>query len=415
MSVDVAAYRYHPSLQRWHDTSSFPLLPLHSMPRQYDASPLLLASPRPLAAELSDPLSDLFPDSPPPFDSPFTTQLSYHSLDSPPPLFHATDSHHSSNSSVSSTSTPISVAATTLATPIEQALVSAPVIAQARRKREERSSGQERLVRKRRKQQECDIDRRRRENTALIQLQQFIEEERQPDGQAEDAPAKQHKADVLQQSVQLIELLKRRVAELSGDSSSPHSTPPPHTALSPSQAASSAVGAAMRASSLRSPLRDAHAGVCLILVHASSNRILDATSRFLACTGFQRTQLVGRRWPRLHTQRDTNQRAVRLSDNPVLVAGGRGGLLVPQRQEAQYERSVRLREALYGGRVDKIEAAWRAQLADGRLYEFQATSWISEWEEEAEGGGGDAGKGEVKRRPLEALSVVSGTEIVCVD
>jgi len=103
---------------------------------------------------------------------------------------------------------------------------------------------------------------------------------------------------------------------------------------------------------------------------------------------------------------------VGLRDDAVLVAGKGGVGLVASRQEPQYERSIRLRQQLYSGAVDRIEAVWRAQLADGRLYEFAATSWVSEWEEVECGSGGSGVK---KRQPYHAMSVVSGTELVCVE
>ena len=392
--------------------------PYPSAPFQRRVSPLLFSPLR--AAITPDPLLDPFPDSPLTFD----TLHDYGALDSPLPLLSNGDDSNST-SSISSLPAIDSSPATSFPAPhtVSMEPSTAAGTLKARRRRGERSSG-DRLQRKRRKQRECDVDRRHRENTAFIQLQQLIREEeqhtstdeqpQQPDvtGDTSSSNSKLHKADILQQSVQLIEVLKRRVAELTEGSTAtpPANHPPPSsTQLALSHAASSTLAAHLRHSSLHSPMRD-HSTVCLILLQPSTNRIIDVTSRFLACTGWQRTHIVGRRWPKLHTKRDVGRRAVVLRDDAVLVEGG-GGMLVPSRQEPQYERSIRLREQLYSGEVDRIEAVWRAQLADGRLYEFQATSWVSEWEE-VECGGGQGG---LKRQACQAMSVVGGTQIVCVE
>ena len=363
-----------------------------------------LVGPLPPLAALPD---DPFPDPSLPFDS---LPSDYYCLDLSPPLSHADDSSSSRSSSGSSSSPLVAVSSPSASSTAASEAVEQSVAAdemRVRRKRSDRSN-RERLMRKRRKQRECDVDRRYRENTALVQLQQFIREEEKTDDEPQldsSDTSRLHKADILQQSVQLIEVLKRRVAELT-DSHSPPAQPDSSLLT---RVASSTIAAQLCHASLQSPMRD-HSTVCLLLVHAPTNRIVDVTSRFLFCTGWQRPNIVGRRWPSLHTKRDTKQRAAGLRDNPVLVQG-MGGLLVPSRQEPQYERSIRLRQQLYGGEVDTVEAVWRAQLADGKLYEFQATSWVSEWEEVEWGGG----RGGSRRQPYQAMSVINSTKLVCVE
>ena len=139
-----------------------------------------------------------------------------------------------------------------------------------------------------------------------------------------------------------------------------------------------------------------------VLTDCATGLVLDVNEGMIV-QGWQRNQLVG------HTAMEgydavMDARGWQMGENAdqrVLVPSTVDGHLKPAGRSVQYERSKRLLRELYAGKIGVCVALWRGELADGRIHEVEASTWIDGWE-----GAVDA-SGRVSRRPLRAVSVTS--------
>ena len=280
----------------------------------------------------------------------------------------------------------------------------------------------DRVSRKRRRQRECDIQRRQKENKGfdrlytlltayhtkkqqqLVQPRQQQPQQQQPaaisddedgDGEFEDKEAaadrKMNKADILHHSAERIEQLERMLADLAGANHRRHS--------------------------LQSSMFT-HSSAAVMVVHVPSGYCVDVSQRYLDHTMMERSWTVGRRfWPPYthlvahptYLLRPSHAHAPIASlhrrDRVLCRPGGQGGGLVETLQSAQCEASVQAMRRLFSGESDTIFAVWRNQLGDGRVWEKGVHSWVTEWEEQADG----------TRTPLYAIGLVSTSETVRVE
>ena len=257
------------------------------------------------------------------------------------------------------------------------------------------NSASDRALRKRRRQQAKDTRRRHKQNSGFIRLQQLLskggtrqdeeqkdEKENSDDGETDRL--KLHKADLLQRTAARIEELERKLAELND-------------------------ARCLRAGLISSHF--VHSSACVVLTYVPSGVIADASERYLAHAGFERSLYVGRRFlppysvleadPMYLARPSTTEQA-----NRVLRKRSDGEL-----EEcpvyAQYAGTVRLLGELYRSEVDVMEAVWRTMMGDGLKYESHVTSWVSEWEQSD----GDRRR----RQPLFMVSVVSSCDRVCIE
>ena len=249
--------------------------------------------------------------------------------------------------------------------------------------------------RRRRRQRQADLQRRYREQRSLAQLQQLMApntcidpNQHVNDEEGEDGKLRT-RADLLEESVQQIAQLQLLVAQLTSTCNELQyrtncCAPPPTERSLPALAtpstsllrhlppsASAFLANHVRRLSLHSSML-VHSPVAVTMVHRPSGLIADASESMLQHTGWQRSQLVGRRMlPPLQTMLSdpmllTNPHIEIMRDNRTLVAG-EGGRVVSSKQEPQYESSLRLAHQLVTGAKDIIVAVWRGQFADGKV------------------------------------------------
>ena len=125
-----------------------------------------------------------------------------------------------------------------------------------------------------------------------------------------------------------------------------------------------------------------HTNLCFALAAVPTGFILDANTPFLSFTHWLRDDILH------HTFTKPYVHPLLAGDGPIprvspFVRGGRGGTrwLEDKVELPQYPRSRESKALLLTGQVKTINETWLSRMGDGRVYSFDATSWISRWED----------------------------------
>ena len=343
-----------------------------------------------------------------------------------PPL---TSAHYASSHS----STPPSSTPPSSSSPTAKSDADTDSIPPQPKKRVRERLSEDRLREKRQRQRESDVSRRQKEHDALARLQQVltagdVDSSAAVDEAADsdDKPTRMNKVAVLRESAVRIEQLQRLVAQLAdacNQAAEDRSTNSLPTELSTSSLSaqldhlprfvSSSVQSYLKRVGLHSSLF-IHSSACQLLLHARSGLIADVNDRFVAGSGWKRSELIGRRCFPPARLMQTNPQLVQNRNSPMMASNrppvqSQSGRLVPQRQEPQYERTLQLAQQLWNGELESMDAVWRAQLRNGKVYERHIFCWVSEWEDV------DCGNGVRRRQPLYILSIQNLAQVVCVE
>ena len=297
-----------------------------------------------------------------------------------------------------------------------------------------REMSEDKLQHKRHKQRQSDWSRRQKEHLALTRLhalltgEEGVAEDSEDGGGGDDSKqaARMNKADILQESAARIEQLLLLVAQLTeacqtksrsgcdgfnNQSVVGITAACAHLDLLP-RAMSSPIRAHLERIGLHSSMF-VHSSVTQLLLDARSGLVADVSERWLATSGWTRSEVIARRFfppARLMiTQPDLLRTRNRIMASKRVLVLGKNGRMVPQKQEPQYEKSLRLAQQLWRGEIDTMDAVWRGQMRDGKMYDRRIYSWVSEWEDV------ECGGGVRMKQPCYIMAVCSVADIVCVD
>ena len=151
----------------------------------------------------------------------------------------------------------------------------------------------------------------------------------------------------------------------------------------------------------------------MFIIRCDTGYITDVNSRLLQESGWMRHHLVGRLMTAPYDLLMCSplvdlERVMRNASNRVLVEG-QDGQLVPATKQEQYARSRNLAKQLYTGQVNQIDAVWRAQMRNGKVYEVMCKSWITGFRDVVDVDGRQV------KRPNTVVFVCDTANAVCVD
>ena len=139
--------------------------------------------------------------------------------------------------------------------------------------------------------------------------------------------------------------------------------------------------------------------------------LADASERLLQHMRCERHWMVGRSiFPPLRLlSADTRHLARPYSASPQqagrVLCRPAGGALQEVRPCEQSPESLRLLGLTLAGELDAAVSVARSQFGDGRLMETLVHTWVSDWEQHADG----------TRTPLYLVSLINTGETVCID
>ena len=151
----------------------------------------------------------------------------------------------------------------------------------------------------------------------------------------------------------------------------------------------------------------------MFIIRCDTGCVVDLNTRMSEDSGWQRHHVVGRMMTAPYdafvceTKVDMD-RIMCAAGQRVLVEGS-DGQLVPATKQNQYERSRYLIQQLYQGYVNQIDAVWRAQMRNGKVYEVMCKSYISGYRDVLNE------EGRSVRRPNTVVFVCDTLNAVCVD
>ena len=151
----------------------------------------------------------------------------------------------------------------------------------------------------------------------------------------------------------------------------------------------------------------------MFVIRCDTGYVVDVNRRMLDESGWTRDHLVGRLMTAPYDALVSDsthdvERIMRNAGSRVLVASS-DGRWVPASKQAQYESSKRKSQQLYAGQVNQIDAVWRQQMSNGKVYEVNCRSWISGFRDVVNA------EGRLVRRPNTAVFVCDTLNAVCVD
>ena len=151
----------------------------------------------------------------------------------------------------------------------------------------------------------------------------------------------------------------------------------------------------------------------IFVIRCDTGYVVDVNSRMLDESGWMRHHLVGRLMSAPYdmlvgSSIVTLERKMRLAPNRVLVERG-DGQWVPAQGQEQYAKSRFLAKQLYTGQVNQIDAVWRSEMRNGKVYEVTCKSWINGFRDVLDE------EGNMVKRPNTIVMVCDTQNAVCVD
>ena len=154
------------------------------------------------------------------------------------------------------------------------------------------------------------------------------------------------------------------------------------------------------------------ASTAMFFIRCETGTIVDVNDRLLEESGWGRHHIINRLMTApadalLCDEYNDEVLAMMEAAAPRVLVEENGEWITARKQE-QYDRSLILAKKLYLGLVNQIDAVWRAQMRDGKVYELSCTSWVSGFTDVM------TSKGRLERRPTTVVFACDTMNAVCI-